>query len=57
MTALAHALVRTGQPEQALAWYTRSAAAGDAGAQIEAGRMLAYGVGCEVDLARAQEHW
>lgn len=57
MTALAHALVRTGQPEQALAWYMRSAAAGDAGAQIEAGRMLAYGVGCEVDLARAQEHW
>ncbi|MBB5737021.1 hypothetical protein FHT09_002793 [Xanthomonas arboricola] len=57
MTALGHALVRAGQTEQALDWYMRSAAAGDAIAQIEAGRMLAYGVGCEVDVAQALEHW
>lgn len=42
INALAQALVRAGQPEQALSWYSRSAAAGDALAQVEAGRMRAY---------------
>ncbi|EGD07365.1 hypothetical protein XVE_4469, partial [Xanthomonas vesicatoria ATCC 35937] len=45
INALAQALVRAGETEQALAWYARGAAAGDATAQIEAGRMLAYGIG------------
>ncbi|UDI82482.1 2OG-Fe(II) oxygenase [Xanthomonas citri pv. mangiferaeindicae] len=41
INALAQALVRAGQPEDAFAWYSRSAAAGDALAQVEAGRMRA----------------
>ncbi|TQV14350.1 2OG-Fe(II) oxygenase, partial [Xanthomonas perforans] len=57
INALAQALVRAGQPEEALVWYLRSAAAGDALAQVEAGRMRAYGVGCEVDVGQARAHW
>ncbi|MCE4508921.1 2OG-Fe(II) oxygenase, partial [Xanthomonas hortorum pv. vitians] len=57
MNALAQALVRAGQTEQALVWYARGAAAGDPTALIEAGRMLAYGIGCDVDIAQAQAHW
>ncbi|KGK59165.1 2OG-Fe(II) oxygenase [Xanthomonas cannabis pv. phaseoli] len=57
MNALAQALVRAGQPEQALAWYARGAAAGDVTARIEAGRLLAYGIGCAVDLRQALTHW
>ncbi|CAD7739667.1 hypothetical protein LMG31886_29730 [Xanthomonas hydrangeae] len=57
MNALAQALVRAGQTEQALVWYARSATAGDPTALIEAGRMRAYGVGCDVDIAQALAHW
>lgn len=57
INALAQALVRAGQPEDAFAWYSRSAAAGDALAQVEAGRMRAYGVGCEMDVGQARAHW
>ncbi|MBB3819881.1 hypothetical protein FHT03_003072 [Xanthomonas arboricola] len=57
MNALAQALVRAGQPEQALAWYAHGAAAGDVTARIEAGRLLAYGIGCAVDLRQALTHW
>ncbi|WP_425527141.1 2OG-Fe(II) oxygenase [Xanthomonas vasicola] len=57
INALAQALVRAGQPEEAFVWYSRSAAAGDALAQIEVGRMRAYGVGCEVDVDQARAQW
>ncbi|WP_146093338.1 2OG-Fe(II) oxygenase [Xanthomonas pisi] len=57
INALAQALVRAGETEQALAWYARGAAAGDATAQIEAGRMLAYGIGGPVDVAQAIAYW
>ncbi|MCL1502533.1 2OG-Fe(II) oxygenase [Xanthomonas nasturtii] len=57
INALAQALVRAGQPEEAVAWYSRSAAAGDALAQVEMGRMRAYGVGCEVDVGQARVQW
>ncbi|WP_115527396.1 MULTISPECIES: 2OG-Fe(II) oxygenase [Xanthomonas] len=57
INALAQALVRAGETEQALAWYIRGATAGDATAQIEAGRMLAYGIGGPVDVAQAIAHW
>ncbi|APO96996.1 2OG-Fe(II) oxygenase [Xanthomonas vesicatoria] len=57
INALAQALVRAGETEQALAWYARGAAAGDATAQIEAGRMLAYGIGGAVDVTQAIAHW
>ncbi|MCC4620417.1 2OG-Fe(II) oxygenase [Xanthomonas cassavae CFBP 4642] len=57
MNALAQALIRSGQAEESLAWYLRSAATGDATAQIEAGRLLAYGIGCTVDVEQAQTHW
>ncbi|WP_372391157.1 2OG-Fe(II) oxygenase [Xanthomonas sp. NCPPB 3582] len=57
MNALAQALIRSGQAEESLAWYLRSAATGDATAQIEAGRLLAYGIGCTVDVAQARTHW
>ncbi len=57
MAALAHALVRTGRVEEAFSWYCRAAAAGDATARVEAGRMLAYGIGCESDLRQALVYW
>ncbi|AOD14544.1 Hypothetical Protein PD5205_01478 [Xanthomonas fragariae] len=57
MNALAQALERAGQSEEAFAWYARSAAAGDTSAQVEAGRMWVYGVGYEVDVNHALAHW
>ncbi|MEA9906185.1 2OG-Fe(II) oxygenase [Xanthomonas campestris pv. raphani] len=57
MAALAHALVRTGRVEEAFSWYCRAAAAGDATARVETGRMLAYGIGCESDLRQALVYW
>lgn len=57
INALAQALVRAGQPEEAFVWYSRSAAAGDALSQIEVGHMRAYGVGCEVDVDQARAQW
>ena len=52
---LAAALLSTGQPEEALSLYVRAALAGHDGAQVEFGRMLLFGIGCEADPAQAVE--
>ena len=50
---LGAALVARQQMEEAYGWHLRAAQAGLANAQIEAARMLMYGVGTDTDVAAA----